>query len=117
MTIGALGVARSHPDYMKLWYRANLERETARLKAHREARRLFLDAVKLTAGCADCGYRTHPAALEFDHISGDKVGNLGTMRSRSSWARLVAEIEKCEVVCANCHRVRTATRGGWGIDA
>jgi hypothetical protein len=33
--------------------------------------------------------------------------------ARWSWSRLAAEIGKCDIVCANCHRMRTARRAGW----
>lgn len=71
-------------------------------------------AIKLERGCTDCGYRGHPDALEFDHLPGVvKVGNVSALiRLGYSWAKIEAEIAKCEVVCANCHRIRTRTRLG-----
>jgi len=60
--------------------------------------------------CADCG-QTDPVALEFDHLR-DKSFAIGTALTRYGWDKIVAEIEKCEVVCANCHRRRTAHRRG-----
>jgi hypothetical protein len=49
--------------------------------------------------------------LEFDHLR-DKLFSVGQDLSRRSWSSILAEIEKCEVVCANCHRRRTARRRG-----
>lgn len=70
----------------------------------------YINALKLERGCADCGYREHPAALQFDHVRGEKLFPLSAGRHRAR--RLVlAEIEKCDVVCANCHAIRTVTRG------
>lgn len=62
----------------------------------------------MSIGCVDCGYNKHPDALDFDHTDG-KTRNIGTLRSMK---RVLEEIErhKCEVVCANCHRIRTAER-------
>lgn len=77
----------------------------------RRERRAWLDHVKLAAGCIDCGYNAHPRALDFDHVGTDKVGNVGQMaHDLVAMSILLAEIAKCEVVCANCHRVRTAER-------
>ena len=74
-------------------------------------RRAWLDALKLERGCADCGYREHPRALDWDHIGSDKVADVGRLaHNRISMKRLLAEIAKCEVVCANCHRIRTYVR-------
>ena len=73
----------------------------------------FLVDYKLSKGCADCGYKDHPAALEFDHLPGTKkLFNIGQGRGHTLEA-VRAEIAKCEVVCANCHRVRTARRSPW----
>jgi hypothetical protein len=58
--------------------------------------------------CADCG-ETDPLVLEFDHL-GDKEFNIGPNLVNRSWKSVLAEIEKCDVVCANCHSRRTARR-------
>jgi hypothetical protein len=64
---------------------------------------------KQRRGCADCGWRGHPAALDLDHVRGDKVCGVAQMYTYS-WDRVKQEIAKCEVVCANCHRIRTYER-------
>jgi hypothetical protein len=56
--------------------------------------------------CVDCGQKFPPECMDFDHVSADKLENVSRMR-RFSKERLVNEIKKCEVVCANCHRIRT----------
>lgn len=85
-------------------------REQERSKAHDAHIKHILDSIKLTAGCIDCGYREHPVAMDFDHLPGTKkLFNV----SQALWrplATILAEIEKCEVVCANCHRIRTYRR-------
>ena len=58
--------------------------------------------------CVDCG-ETDPIVLEFDHLA-DKDFDIGTSLDRRPWEAILAEIAKCEVVCANCHRRRTAIR-------
>ncbi len=73
-----------------------------------------LDKIKQETGCADCGFTGHPAALHFDHLPGyEKRQNLSQMKRGYSRASVLAEIAKCEVVCANCHAIRTWTRR-WG---
>lgn len=80
--------------------------------AYIQQRRAWLRRYKVELGCADCGYNTHPDALEFDHLPGStKVKNVGQLYLAPA-EQLLGEIEKCEVVCANCHRLRTARRRG-----
>jgi len=58
--------------------------------------------------CADCGGRFPPCAMDFDHVLGEKIDDVSGIRiDTGRWERVLAEIEKCELVCANCHRVRT----------
>lgn len=65
--------------------------------------------------CVDCG-ETDPIVLEFDHVRGEKIKNVSRMVARKvSVENLLAEINKCDVRCANCHRRVTAQRGNWMI--
>jgi hypothetical protein len=62
--------------------------------------------------CVDCGERD-PVVLEFDHIE-EKAATISVLLSHTAARKAVdAEIARCEVVCVNCHRRRTATRAGW----
>jgi hypothetical protein len=71
----------------------------------------YIQAVKLERGCADCGYRDNPVALDFDHLPGSvKEYKMASMAAGAKKAKIDAEIAKCDVVCANCHRIRTANR-------
>lgn len=68
---------------------------------------------QLEQGCADCGFNAHPAALEFDHLPGTKkLFNIGEEIGNRSVESLWKEIAKCDVVCANCHNIRTFNRRG-----
>jgi hypothetical protein len=60
--------------------------------------------------CVDCG-ESDPVVLEFDHLR-DKSFDVAQALPYRNWSSILAEIEKCEVVCANCHRRRTARRNG-----
>lgn len=64
---------------------------------------------KLAKGCTDCGYNEDAWALEFDHL-GNKAFIISRHIQSYSWDKLKLEIDKCEVVCANCHRIRTKRR-------
>ena len=67
--------------------------------------------LKTKTPCADCGGKFHFAAMHFDHLPGYQKEMVIANNIRSvSVARLEAEIAKCEIVCANCHAVRTYQR-------
>lgn len=70
--------------------------------------KLYVDQLKAEP-CVDCGRTFPPAAMDFDHVRGVKVSNISQMLRRPR-AELDAEIAKCELVCATCHRLRGATR-------
>lgn len=84
------------------------ERINAQANARATALRRWLDAYKLRVGCVGCGYKSHPVALHFDHIHGDKQLNVCNAKSIAQAQR---EIAKCVVRCANCHAVKTHPRG------
>ena len=114
--------------YHKEWYRRNRERQIARARAyrartepHQERTIVRLDARRrrwlylLAHPCVDCGERD-PLVLEFDHRSEKRAGIMDLMRKHAPWAEILAEIEKCDVRCANCHRRRTAQTLGYHLD-
>jgi len=76
-----------------------------------EKRLQFLEWVnELKANpCMDCQGVFPPEAMDFDHVRGEKIAGITQMWSWDR-KRVVAEIAKCELVCANCHRERTVTR-------
>lgn len=87
-----------------------LNRQRANTRTFRRKRREFINAIKLESGCIDCGYNTHPDVLEFDHRPEvEKLFEIGSQVSRST-DLILAEIAKCDVRCANCHRIKTAER-------
>lgn len=61
--------------------------------------------------CVDCGEKDF-VVLEFDH-QGNKSGNISNMKNHNSLQVIKDEIAKCDVVCANCHRRRTAKQFGY----
>lgn len=61
--------------------------------------------------CVDCG-NTDIRCLEFDHVRGKKIADIARLLgSSTTWSTIEAEIAKCEVRCANCHRIKTLERG------
>jgi hypothetical protein len=100
--------------YGKEHYEANRQRyidQAAKLKRKvMRERTLFLIEYFKTHPCVDCG-ETDAVVLEFDHLR-DKLFDVGRAVRDRGWQSLLNEMEKCEVVCANCHRRRTARRRG-----
>ena len=64
--------------------------------------------------CEDCK-RTYPYyVMQFDHIKDKKI-TLSSNSHYTSTKKMLEEIDKCEVVCANCHAERTAKRAGYSL--
>jgi hypothetical protein len=103
-------------DCFKSYYaeqRARHRRRNNALKTARvEEAQAFVLAFLRAHPCVDCG-EADPVVLEFDHL-GTKRAEISTLVRRGVLLPILqAEIVGCEVVCANCHRRRTARRGGW----
>jgi hypothetical protein len=67
--------------------------------------------------CERCGieYPGEPWLMEFDHREQvDKDDCIGKMIKQGNLARLLAELDKCDLLCVVCHRRRTALQLGWG---
>lgn len=105
-----------HSKYMKeVWYPKNKEKHIGYVQRNKQLVRDFIEDYKRIRSCADCGFsgKNFPFVLDFDHL------NEGTTKKFNigSWARSVLsieaierEIKKCELVCANCHRIRTFSK-------
>jgi hypothetical protein len=101
-------------EYHREHYRANRQRYIDQARAHKqqlalERTRYLIEYFK-SHPCVDCG-EDDPVVLEFDHL-GEKSFDIGQALPYRNWESLLAEMEKCEVVCASCHRRRTARRRG-----
>jgi len=57
--------------------------------------------------CKKCGWTGNIAAFEFHHIDGDKNFGIGNA-SNKSWEIIKLELDKCELLCSNCHRIEHA---------
>ena len=96
------------------WYRdeRNHKHHLALVSARRKRRiarhREVVLALK-SVPCADCGRAFPPEVMDFDHLS-HKKGEISSLMYTHGTNILLTELAKCEVVCANCHRIRTANR-------
>jgi hypothetical protein len=90
-------------------YHADLDDPTANIALF-DARRQRWDYL-LAHPCVDCG-EADPVVLEFDHRGNKRAQIVDLMRKHASWTDVLAEIQKCDVRCANCHRRRTAKARG-----
>lgn len=76
----------------------------------REFRKWYL-SLKTAKACTDCGNIFPPVCMQWDHLPQyDKLANVGDLYRRQDKRLVLAEIAKCELVCANCHAIRTAER-------
>jgi hypothetical protein len=102
--MGSKEYKRQHYQDHKNVYK---ERTRVRISVFRKV----IAEIKLTTPCEDCGRNYPPYVMDFDHLPGtDKLRQVGKVQAFGSVVRLLAEIDKCEVVCSNCHRQRTHQR-------
>lgn len=97
-------------DYKHEHYAAHRERYIAnalrRKRSVAAERAVYLVAFFRDRPCVDCG-ETDPLVLEFDHLGQKSFDIAKGLRDRP-WQAVLAEIAKCDVVCANCHPARRA---------
>lgn len=101
-------VVPNSPEYSKAYYAANLVQYRAHRKRQLTETTEIIHALKARP-CEDC-QKSYPwYVMEFDHVRGKKFKNINCGMGR---LRLAAEVDKCDVVCANCHAIRTYQRKG-----
>ena len=93
------------------YHRKMRERRIAQAKARRTAFMAWYVALKEGKPCSDCGGVFHSAAMQWDHRPGSiKEDDVANLRNSTSRRLILLEIAKCDLVCANCHAVRTFLR-------
>ena len=95
-----------NPDALKEYYKENKDRFRKHNKANKRRNAEYVQQAKLGGKCARCGWDEHPCALDFHHLDPTKkIKEVASMVSGSSIQRIQEEIDKCLLVCANCHRI------------
>lgn len=106
-----------HSRYMKNHYQNNTAYYVDKAKK-RDKECAILNRNKVLEylenhSCVDCGEK-EPILLEFDHVRGKKKYNVsGMIRKGYKWETIKSEIDKCEVRCVKCHRIKTYKQFGW----
>lgn len=87
---------------------------TTRVRQKKERHAEFVAwyvGLKKDKPCSDCERVFHPAAMQWDHRPGTvKLADVGELLGKNNRQRVLDEIAKCDLVCANCHAVRTYLR-------
>jgi hypothetical protein len=100
-------------DAKKRWYDDHRE---VYLDRNRRKRAELMQEVRRAkeVPCADCGGTFPYYVMDFDHREDEiKLFEVSTGMQSRTRSVVLTEIAKCDVICANCHRIRSAVRGGW----
>lgn len=92
------------------YYYKNKDKVRALNKAIIVRNKQYRENILRNSQCIDCG-NNDIRVLEFDHVKGIKIKDISTLvRDSNSLKRIKEEIAKCEIRCANCHRIITQQR-------
>lgn len=105
-------------DLGRMYYQESEPLIALQARDKRQLTRKYVIEVKKKAVCAGCKIDFPHWILQFDHVRGEKIGDVNVLARTGDMERLQEEIAKCDVVCANCHAHRTWMRSVQaGIDA
>jgi len=104
--------ARNNPTYLQQVrdYRKANPHVARGIRQRLAAKRYILITQLKDRPCKDCRMKFPLCAMDFDHVRGRKQMSISQYQS-FSLKKLLREIPKCDVICSNCHRIRTAKRG------
>lgn len=108
---------RQHAEQRAAWDRENRKKRSGYSVRHARKKRVLLrqrlDEMKSNP-CTDCGQAFLPYVMDLDHKKPEsKVAGVNYLLSKAvSWERIQAEIDKCDLVCVCCHRLRTLQQTG-----
>lgn len=104
--------------YNKAYYEKNKDRHresrARRRDVYRKIAQDYVNRSKIDKPCTDCGKVYLPVVMDYDHLPGfEKSANVSSLVQKGmAISKIQEEIAKCELVCANCHRIRTWVRKG-----
>lgn len=95
-----------HRRYHAEWYQKNKEKVYKRVRKNEKEKQKWWREYKSTLSCKICGV-SHPAVLDFHHKDKDVKDNILSRLVQNNYSKenIMKEIEKCDVLCANCHRI------------
>ncbi len=106
-------MATDYNLYGRNHYEKNKDYYRQRNKDRKERIRKFLIEYKTGKPCMDCGQTYPHYVMDFDH-RGDKKFNVShSINAQYSFKKIQQEIDKCDLICSNCHRVRTHAPGSF----
>lgn len=91
-------------------YQKNKALYQGKAQEQRRVREQYVFDLKSVTPCVDCNVVYHPCQMQYDHISDDKVASVSDLIRYSTLGAVKLEISKCELVCSNCHSMRTWLR-------
>jgi len=104
-------------QYQRDWYQKNKKKQKARVKIQKAKRtreiQIFLCEYLSTNPCGECGQKDI-RCLDFHHIRGEKsFGLFDAPHKQIAQQRILDEINKCEVLCRNCHHIFHIEENDW----
>jgi len=94
---------RKAREYMREYYKEHKDEQLASGRERYRKKRIQWNEFLTTQKCVHCGM-SDPECLDFHHLDAKQKDNSVSAMLTHSWKRILAEIEKCIVLCANCHR-------------
>lgn len=110
------GYAEENFERLQAWRKEynkkNRRKKKLRDTTQKAIAKKYVDAYKAKHPCKDCGKKWPPVAMDLDHVRGGKTRGIANMVSSGYKLDLIKiELKKCDLVCACCHRLRTAKNG------
>ena len=106
--VAILGCSKGTVAYWLGENQKNKYKESSKKSRAEKQKKMFL---LKSNPCTDCKKEYHPVVMHWDHLdSATKIDNISRLIMNSSWAKVLEEVKKCELVCANCHQMRTLRR-------
>jgi hypothetical protein len=88
-------------------YERNRDKALARAKQQKKDLRDWMNQLKTGVACLDCGLDWPPFVMEYHHRDPDtKTKKVSWLLYNASRQRILDEVAKCDLLCANCHRIR-----------